>query len=90
MRSDQRPGTSTPGDEGLDVGLPLHHQPVGPPTAPARRQAADLLTAGGRSDSLRCGQHPARLLGVHQIHIDGPGWAMESLTTFLVIVEGHP
>ena len=81
------------GDEGLDVGLPLAHQPGGHRLHPPGGQApADLLPQqGGDLIAHDAVQHPARLLGVHQIHIDGPGVG-DGVVDHLLgdLVEGHP
>ena len=81
------------GDEGLDVGLPLAHHPGGHGLdPPGGKTPADLLPQqGGDLIAHDAVQHPARLLGVHQIHIDGPGVG-DGVVDHLLgdLVEGHP
>ena len=61
-------------------------------TRPADRPRPDLLPQqGGDLIAHDAVQHPARLLGVHQIHIDGPGVG-DGVVDHLLgdLVEGHP
>ena len=81
------------GDEGADLVLPLAHQPGGHRLHPSGGQPpADLLPQqGGDLIAHDPVQHPARLLGVHQVLIDGPGVG-DGVVDHLAgdLVEGHP
>ena len=91
-----QPGGQSPvlfGGEGANLLLPLGHQAGGHRLDPSGGQAPANLLPQQRGELVAhdAVQHPARLLGVHQVHVQLPGMG-DGLIDHLLgdLVEGDP